>query len=266
MAKDIGEQVMQELLRALSRDGVKNSAKMNYGLNLLARYRAREIGGALYGKGGPLVRTGPFRGMTLLNRASEGNVAPKLLGCYEQELHDVIERCIETPYECVVNVGCGDGYYAVGLARRMPKSKIIAYDLHEGRRALCKDAAEENGVGARVSMGAECGTAELTALAGRRVLVICDIEGGERELLDPEQIPALKGFDILVELHKNVDKALPEEIISRFAESHEIERIQHQGRDPTAFKELEFVSQFDQFLALWEGRQGPTPWSFMRAK
>ena len=40
MAKDIGEQVMQELLRALSRDGVKNSAKMNYGLNLLARYRA----------------------------------------------------------------------------------------------------------------------------------------------------------------------------------------------------------------------------------
>ena len=30
MAKNIGEQVMQELLRALSRDGVKNSAKMNY--------------------------------------------------------------------------------------------------------------------------------------------------------------------------------------------------------------------------------------------
>ena len=58
MAKDIGEQAMQELLRALSRDGVKNSAKMNYGLNLLARYRAREFGGALYGKGGPLVRTG----------------------------------------------------------------------------------------------------------------------------------------------------------------------------------------------------------------
>ena len=76
-------------------------------------------------------------------------------------------------------------------------------------------------------MGAECGAAELTALAGRRVLVICDIEGGERELLDPEQIPALKGFDILVELHGNVDKALPEKIISRFAESHEIERIQH---------------------------------------
>ena len=266
MAQDIGEQVMQKLLQTLSREGVKNGAKINYGLNLLARYRAREIGGALYGKGGALVRSGPFQGMTLLNRTSEGNVAPKLLGCYEQELHDVIERCIETPYEYVVNVGCGDGYYAVGLARRMPNSEIKAYDLHKGRRALCRDAAKKNGVEERVSIGSECGAEELTALAGRRVLVVCDIEGGERELLDPERIPALKGFDILVELHENLDKALPENIIARFAETHQIERFQHQGRDTNAFEELEKISQFDQFLALWEGRQGPTPWSFMRAK
>ncbi len=37
MAQDIGEQVMQKLLQALSRDGVTNSAKINYGLSLLAR-------------------------------------------------------------------------------------------------------------------------------------------------------------------------------------------------------------------------------------
>lgn len=266
MAQDFGEQVMHELLKILSRDGAKNSAKLNHVLNLLARYRAREIGAALYSKGGALVRSGPFRGMTLLNRASEGNVAPKLLGCYEQELHEVIERCIETPYECVVNVGCGDGYYAVGMARRMLNSEIRAYDLHEGRRALCKTAADENGVGGRISIGSECRAEELAALEGRRVLVICDIEGGERELLDPERIPALKRFDILVELHEVMDKALPEEIISRFTESHEIERFAHRGRDPNAFKELEKTNQFDQWLALWEGRQGPTPWAFLRAK
>lgn len=83
MPKDMGEQVMQELLRILSREGIKNGAKINYGLNLLARYRAREFGAALYSKGSAHVRTGPFRGMTLLNRASEGNIVPKLLGCYE---------------------------------------------------------------------------------------------------------------------------------------------------------------------------------------
>ncbi len=266
MAQDLGEQVMHELLRTLSRDGVKNGAKMTHILNLLARYRAREIGSALFSKGSALVRSGPFRGMTIHNRTSEGNMAPKLLGCYEQELHEVIERFIETPYECVVNVGCGDGYYAIGLARRMPNSKTMAYDLHKDRRAFCRTSADETGVGGRITIGSECNGEELTALAGRRVLLVCDIEGGERELLDPERIPALKGFDILVELHEVLDKALPEEILSRFAESHEIERIQHQGRDPNAFTELQKASQLDQWLALWEGRQGPTPWAFLSAK
>ena len=72
----------------------------------------------------------------------------------------------------------------------------------------------------------------MTALAGRRVLVVCDIEGGECELLDPERIPVLKGFDILVELHEILDKALPEIIIARFVESHQIEHFQHQDRAP----------------------------------
>lgn len=214
----------------------------------------------------PLVRSGPFEGMKFLKRTSEGNVAPKLLGCYEQEIHAVIERCIETPYECVVNIGCGDGYYATGFARRMPNAEINAYDATEERQALCRTMADENGVGERISVGGECGAAELQTLAGRRVLIICDIEGAERDVLDPARIPALKEFDILVELHEVLDEKLPEEITARFAESREIETIAHQGRDPYAFKELENINQFDQWMALWEGRQGRTPWAFMRAK
>jgi len=266
MAQDFSEQVKQEVLKTLARDDVKNGPKMNHGLQLLARYRAREIGAALYSSGGAMVRSGPFCGMILLNRYSEGNVAPKLLGSYEQELHPVIERCIETPYDCVVNIGCGDGYYAVGMARRMADCEVLAYDLREDRQELTRDTAEENGVRDRISIGGECGATELSALAGKHVLIICDIEGGERELLDPEAIPALKGFDIIVELHEVMNKELPEEILSRFSESHEIERLGHQERNPNAFEEILKASQLDQWLALWEGRQGPTPWAFMRAR
>ncbi len=265
MAQDLGERVMHDLLRILASDA-KNGIKLNQGLNLLARYRAREIGASLYSSGGAEVRSGPFQGMKIYGKTSEGNVAPKLLGSYEQELHEIIERCIETPYECVVNVGCGDGFYAIGFARRMPTCEIRAYDLNEGRQAYCKAMAEENGVGERVAVGSNCGVEELTAVADRRVLVVCDIEGGERELLDPQLIPALKQFDILVELHEVLDKALPKEILARFDDSHEIENIAHQGRDPNAFEELQKIGQFDQWLAVWEGRQGPTPWAFMRAK
>ena len=71
--------------------------------------------------------------MILLNRYSERNVAPKLLGSYEQELQPIIERCVEAPYDCVKNIGCGDGYYAIGMARRMTSREITAYDLRTGR-------------------------------------------------------------------------------------------------------------------------------------
>jgi len=67
-----------------------------------------------------------------------------------------------------------------------------------GRRALCSDTAKENGVSERVSTGAECDAEKLTALAGRRLFVVCGFEGGEGELLDPEGIPALTGFVRLV--------------------------------------------------------------------
>ncbi len=161
MMRGLGTRVMHDLLTILASNS-KNSVKMNRGLNLLARYRAREIAATLYSHGDAEVRSGPFQGMTIHKKTSEGNVAPKLLG-----------------------------------------------------------------------------SDELSALAGRRVLVICDIEGGERQLLDPDSIPALTDFDILVELHRNLDMALPEEIIVRFGESHDIERVAHQGRDPNAFAVLE---------------------------
>jgi hypothetical protein len=63
MAQEFGERVMNKLMRILARDGVNNGAKMNQALNLLARYRAREVGAALYTGGGALVRSGPFQGM-----------------------------------------------------------------------------------------------------------------------------------------------------------------------------------------------------------
>ena len=69
-----------------------------------------------------------------------------------------------------------------------------------------------------------------------------------------------------MELHEVLDTGLFNKILARFGDSHEIENYAHQGRDPNAFEELQKIGQFDQWLAVCEGRQGPTPWAFMRVK
>ncbi len=70
---------------------------------------------------GWVVQGGPFAGMAYLHRSLDGPLPPRLLGCYEAELHGALERILGTRYDTVVDIGCAEGYYAVGLALKMPR-------------------------------------------------------------------------------------------------------------------------------------------------
>jgi hypothetical protein len=216
--------------------------------------------------GGATVRSGPFAGMTYLPQTFGSFLPPKLLGCYEAELHDVIERIVAKGYPTVVNIGCGEGYYTVGLARRMPAGRVYAFDLAPEAQAMCRQLAEVNGVADRVVLAGECGVSELRELARAGTLILCDCEGAEATLLDPAAAPGLAGCDILVELHDFRDPTLSQRVPARFAATHDVQRIDHGGRDPNALPALRGLHQLDQLLAVYEGRPGPTPWAFMTAR
>ncbi len=62
------------------------------------------------------------------------NLSPMLLGTFEQELFDVISRIIEVKPKTIVNVGCAEGYYAVGLSRALPETNVIAFELIDAAR------------------------------------------------------------------------------------------------------------------------------------
>jgi len=97
-------------------------------------------------------------------------------------------------------------------------------------------------------------------------MVICDIEGAENDLLDPARAPALAGFDIQVELHQRFEAPRNQELINRFAETHEIREILPSARDIEAYPEIRDLEHLDQLLAFWEFRRGPNPWLFMTAR
>src|SRR4051812_14244715 len=82
----------------------------------LERQRTR-INRAILERYGPVVLSGPFAGMAYVRQAAGSCLAPKLIGCYEAELHGVVARILRTGYTQIVDIGCAEGYYAVGLAR-----------------------------------------------------------------------------------------------------------------------------------------------------
>jgi hypothetical protein len=235
-------------------------------LDLVLGHRLERLTDYLWRGCGGVVQTGPFAGMNYLRRPAGGPLPPKLLGCYEVELHPVIARVARREYDAVVNVGCGEGYYAVGLARLLPGARVHAFDTDAAAQSLCRELAALNGVAGRVAVAGACGPADLRALARPRTLVFCDCEGAEAALLDLAQAPGLAECDLVVELHDFLDPTLSRRVPQRFAVSHDVALIGPSGRDPCAFPLLRGLSQLDQYLAVLEGRPGPTPWAFLTSR
>jgi hypothetical protein len=182
----------------------------------------------LFPGGGPVViQTGPFRGLLYLDEIVWGSITPKWLGSYEAELHPVIERIVERAYPAILDVGCAEGYYAVGLAVASPTSEVFAFDTDFISRNQTLRLARLNRVADRVKVRARCDYADLDRLARGRTLVVCDIEGGEACLLDPGKAPGLSRHDILVEVHETSGSSTATEdlLASRFQATHRIERI-----------------------------------------
>ena len=100
-----------------------------------------------------------------------------------------------------MNVGCAEGYYAVGMARLMPQSLFLAYDINPKAVEYCKQLAKKNQVEERVKLGSNFSIGDLSHLDPKTTLVIVDIEGAEDELLGTSNIPYLKEFDLIVESH-----------------------------------------------------------------
>ena len=214
--------------------------------------------------GGPRIVGGPFQGMEYVSLATEGALTPRLLGTYESELHPHLARLAQQGLDCVIDVGCAEGYYAVGLARMMPAATVHAHDIDEKARYACAALAERNGVADRVVVGGEFKPEDFEAFAGRRCLVIVDAEGAELDILRPDLSPALAGMHLIVETHDVYRPGALAELTRRFTPTHDIVREDCRMKvlDPIP-RWLAALSLLDQALAVWEWRLAPTPWLVM---
>lgn len=215
------------------------------------------------------VLLGPFAGMRypfgFLPRGLF--LGPSQVGSYESELHETVERIVAAAPAVVVNVGSAEGYYATGLARRLPDLEMIAFEAEPALRAAAGRLAELNGVAARVDLRGECTAAALAELepviGDRPACVVMDCEGCEGTLADPESVPWLARASILIELHPSIDAGIEQRLEARFAPAHETEVIR--GRSPWAARweelsRLRGLRQIDRELLVAEFRHGGQDW------
>jgi hypothetical protein len=226
----------------------------------------------IFAEGEPSVLSGPFAGMRYIDGIVWGTIIPKWLGTYECELHSVIAKVLsEAKYETIIDVGAAEGYYAVGLAKHLPSIPVFTFDFDFRGRCQQRRLAKLNNV-KNLIVGFRCDPIELQQRTKKSsCLIICDIEGFEVQLLDLSKVPALKGADIIVEIHPAQGMStsgVRDFLKSRFSDSHYIEIIDSRPRDAASFRDLLPLKVTDEelLMALDEGRNGLQCWLWMEHK
>lgn len=211
------------------------------------------------------VQSGPFTGMTLLREQAwaDGALAPMLLGCHEEELHVVLEeeilRLQVMPHPIIVNIGCAEGYYAVGLAKRLPQATIYAIDVNDKCLELAKKTADANGVSLVIGE-------ELGKIFECSDLIVSDCEGAEVLYLNLDEHPGLRNTTMIVEVHTNINQDTHTILYERFARTHHITCVFEGGRNPNKFDMLVGKPSAFRWQAVCENRPCLMSWFVMRPK
>jgi hypothetical protein len=220
--------------------------------------------------GGLAVQAGPFAGMRYLPFAGGSGLLPKIAGTYESELHEAVAASIARAPARLINIGSAEGYYAVGFALRLPRLEVHAFDIDVLARHRLRRLARRNGVLHRVRQRQLCTLEGLQGLIAARTLIVCDCEGCEGVILDPERAPRLRTADLIVELHVEQDPRITETILARFAATHDADRIAMTPRDPASSDPqlaalLSRLAPEDRGMALHE-RNERNEWLWLRSR
>jgi precorrin-6B methylase 2 len=197
---------------------------------------------------------------------------PKLLGIYERELADLVEETCSTKPAVIVDIGAAEGYYAIGFARRLPQSHVIAFEMEPGGRQLLAEMARLNGVAERLSIRGKCEQADIIEIAVHHpdAVYLIDVEGHEENLLGPLLVPALHKARILVEAHEFIHAGITDRLINRFRYSHDIKVIWQEPRSrgdfPWKTLDTRIVPRTYLDWAVSEWRPIRMNWLWMRPK
>jgi precorrin-6B methylase 2 len=206
----------------------------------------------------PTVLDGPFKGLRYSVIQSVGSVlAPKILGTYEKELFQVWDNWRQRGYKQILDIGCAEGFYAVGSAMIWPTAMVYAYDVEPTALELTMQLAKANGVSERVKIEGACSAATLASFPFQcRSLIISDCEGYEAELFNRETLPFLDGADIVIEVHEQAGSGFMTKVEKWTAQTHKATRIVTQERKAGESPFLEGYTHYNQKLILSEVRDG----------
>ena len=260
-----------------------NKSKMVQYINFISaeikkRVKKKKLYGimqVLYSKNGSIeVLRGPFQGMVYPEFISTGSVLyPKLSGIYEKEIQPIFDTIKLKKYKYIYDIGCAEGYYAIGLKRAIPEAEVYAFDIDAHAQKLCANMAKANHV--KIHIEGECSVERLISMdfSGEvPSLIISDCEGAERELFTSAVIDNLKNCECLIEVHDWLQYDTPtlDKLIKDFESTHNYKLVYGVDDYEKVYryqvKEFERLTIEEKFMVMAEHRKRLGEWLYFTPK
>jgi hypothetical protein len=237
-------------------------------LNKLMDERRKIVLERVYNDCNGTVKYGPFTGMKILKKFcwGDGDTGGKLTGLYENELFEVVEEAISSEPDLVINYGCAEGFYGIGMAMRLPETRVVLFDIDQRALDVAKENAEANGV-TNIEFSRQCNHQYLESLLSTATnpFIVMDCEGAEDLVLDPWKVPSLAKTSLIIEMHDCILPGITDRLIDKFNESHDLEGIT-QGSKDMHIEPLLQVSDLDKLILINENRPCTMHWVHMTPK
>lgn len=206
---------------------------------------------------GSCVQEGPFAGMTLTDMTHAEQLGPYLLGVYESELDEAWSLVLTGSYTQIVDIGAKFGYYAVGLARKFPSARVVAFDTDWWARKAMREMSAANKT-SNVEVLSYCDSDWLSTHIREAALVISDCEGYEAELFDQNSILKLRSATLIIETHDCLVPGVCDRLRAEFEESHSVRVFTSNSHRREPSNPLDFLSEAERGLAIYEARSAQT--------
>jgi hypothetical protein len=204
---------------------------------------------------GYTVTGGPFAPLNYVEDSAGSTYLLKLIGCYEAVLHPVVAKIKQRSFDTIIDIGCAEGYYLIGLGKYFPAATLIGYDIDTRALALTKKLADCNQLANELILDTDCTHVKLQNQISNATLLICDAEGFEADILNPELCPKLADVDTyLIETHEFAAPGVVELLTRRLSPSHRIELVTFAISDPTPYPFLMSITNKNHLYQLLRER------------
>lgn len=232
------------------------------------KQRRKMLANEIFLRHSGIVQRGAYKGLVLdgNSNVSRGELGLKILGLYEPPVVAAIRAA--APFRDLIVFGAADGYMSLGPLMAGYCQRSICFEITEkGQRAVAANAAL-NALSDRVIIRGRADASVARQLSEINaeppdMLVLCDIEGAEFDLLTAPLLQALRGATLIVELHDGRlvgNTTAREALLARLPDGAQTSIMHADTQEFSGIEDLESMHDLDRALVMSEWRKSYGEW------